>query len=360
MLVKDAHAVARQWIYEEGRKIPGFCGAFHAGSTNWLPENTILPETSDVDIMVVLADSNLPAKPGKFMYRNVLLEVSFLSRAQLQSPEMILSDYHIAGNFGASGIILDSSGRLTELQAAVAENYAKRRWVLARCEDAMDKILRNLQRENMSEPFHDQVLSWLFSTGVTTHVLLVAGLKNPTVRQRYLKVRELLTNYDQLDFYESLLELQGSARMGRARVEYHLAALAAVFDATRSVMTTPFFFASDLSDAARPIAIDGSRELIERGYHREAVFWIVATYSRCQKALYHDAPATLQKRFHHGYQCLLADLGITSVADLQQRGQQVIAFLPRLWEVTEAILKANPDIEDSCFNGEGTFRWSND
>jgi hypothetical protein len=173
-------------------------------------------------------------------------------------------------------------------------------------------------------------------------VLLVAGLKNPTVRQRYMAARELLLDYDQADFYERLLELLGCGQMSRARVEQHLAALTAVFDAAKDVVKTPFFFASDISDQARPIAIDGSRALIERGDHREAIFWIVATYSRCLKVLYHDGPAETQEQFQPGYRQLLDDLGIRSPADLQQRSKQVKRFLPRLWQVTEAILAANP------------------
>ena len=121
---------------------------------------------------------------------------------------------------------------------------------------------------------------------------------------------------------------------------------AEVFDAAKAVIKTPFFFASDISDLARPIAIDGSRELIERGLHREAIFWIVATSSRCRTILFHDAPAELQDRFRPGYERLLGDLGITSLADLRQRGEQVRAFLPRLWEMAEAIMAANPEIEE--------------
>src|SRR5439155_6092998 len=118
-------------------------------------------------------------------------------------------------------------------------------------------------------------------------------------------------------------ELLGCARMGRVRVEQHLAALTEVFDVAKAVVKTPFFFASDISEIARPLAIDGSRELIERGDHREAVFWIVATYSRCQKILFHDAPREVHDRFSPGYQELLGDLGITSPADLRPRGEQV-------------------------------------
>jgi hypothetical protein len=73
-------------------------------------------------------------------------------------------------------------------------------------------------------------------------------------------------------FYPSLLELLGCARMERGQAERHLAALAAAFDAAKGVIATPFFFAADLTDAARPIAIDGSQDLIARGDHREAIF----------------------------------------------------------------------------------------
>jgi hypothetical protein len=346
MLVKHAKKVARQWVIEEASQTPGFCGAFYHGSTNWLPDDAALPTTSDVDVMVVLAGPTPPNKLGKFIYRDVMLEVSYLPGDQLQSAEVILGQSHLAGSFGPASIILDPSGQLTRLQAVVAKDYAKRRWVTKRCEHARDKILNNLRALDEAAPFHDQVAPWLFATGVTTHVLLAAGLKNPTVRRRYVAARELLAEYGHLHFYETLLELLGCARMSRMRADQHLVALTAVFDVAKVVLKTPFFFASDISDLARPIALDGSRELIERGDHREAIFWMVATYSRCQKVLYQDAPVEMRDQFSPGYRRLLADLGITSFADLQQRGEQVKLFLPRLWDIAEGIMAANPEIED--------------
>jgi hypothetical protein len=346
MQVKEAKEIARQWVAEKASSTAGFSGAFYAGSTNWLPDDAILPATSDLDLWVVLADPNAPEKLGKFTYRDVLLEVSYVARDQLESPEAILGDYHMAGSFRTPGIIADPSGQLTRLQAAVSKDYAKRRWVLKRCEDARDRILRNLRSLHEAQPFHDQVTSWLFATGVTTHVLLVAGLKNPTVRRRYVAVRELLTNYGRLDFYEALLELLGCAQMSRARAEQHLAALVDVFDVAKTVVKTPFAYTADLSAIARPVAIDGSRDLIEAGDHREAIFWMVATYARCQKVLYQDAPSELRDRFDPGFRQLTGDLGITSFADLEHRGEQVRVFLPGVWAVAEAIIAANPGIED--------------
>jgi hypothetical protein len=345
MLVKQAKDVARRWVREEASSTPGFAGAFYHGSTNWLPDDAPLPGTSDLDVMVVLDDPNPLVKPGKFRYRDVLLEISYLRSEQVRSPEVVLGRYHLAGSFRTPGIILDPSGQLTALQTAVSRDYAKRQWVYRRCEDARDNILRNFRWLDVAATFDDQVIAWLFGTGVTTHVLLVAGLKNPTVRTRYVAVRELLAEYEPLPFYTTLLALLGCVRMDRTQAERHLDALAEAFDAAKAVIETPFFFAADLSEQGRPIAIDGSRELIERGDHREAIFWMVAAYARCQKVLSQDAPPEMRERFTPGYRRLLGDLGITSFADLQRRADQVKAFLPQVWIVAEAIMAAHPGIE---------------
>ncbi|MHB8645746.1 MAG: hypothetical protein ACYDAR_08150 [Thermomicrobiales bacterium] len=345
MRVRQAKDVARRWVIEEASTALGFAGAFYHGSTNWLSDDATLPTTSDLDVMVALDTPNPPAGPGKFRYRGVLLEVSYLPSDQVSSAERVLGRYDLAGSFRNPGIILDPSGRLTALQATVSKAYAKRQWVSRRCEDARERVLRNLQSLDAAAPFHDQVTAWLFATGVTTHVPLVAGLKNPTVRTRYLAVRELLAEYGYSSFYPTLLALLGCARMNRAQIKRHLDALTEAFDAAKAVVKTPFFFAADLSDQARPVAIDGSRELIARGDHREAIFWMVATYSRCEKVLYHDAPPAMRGQFTPGYRRLLGDLGITAFADLQGRGEQVKECLPQLWTVAEAIMAANQGIE---------------
>ena len=345
LIVKQARDAARLWVWEEASGTPGFSGAFFHGSTNWLPDHAELSTSSDVDVMVVLDDPNPPPRPGKFIFHDALLEVSYLPGDQLRSPALVLGQYHLAGSFRTPSIIADPSGELTNLQSAVARDFAKHRWVSRRCEHARDKILGGYSLIE-SDPFHDQVVAWLFPAGITTHVLLVAGLRNPTVRTRYLAARELLADYGRLEFHESLLGLLGCARMSQARVEHHLSALADAFDAAKGVIETPFFFATDISDLARPIAIDGSKELIANGYHREAIFWMVATYSRCQKVFHHDAPREMQKQYSHGYRALLADLGIRSISDLQRRYAEVRAFLPQVWDVAEAIMAANPEIEE--------------
>lgn len=346
MKVRDAKEAAREWVGEYAGEVPGFAGAFFHGSVNWLCDDDNLAPTSDLDVMIVLADPDLPTKPGKLVYNNALLEVSYIARDRVRSAEQVLGDYHLAGSLQAPSVISDPAGELTRLQEAVAKDYAKRSWVRRRCEHARGNARNFLQGVQDDKPFYDQVMAWLFANGVLTHVLLVAGLKNPTVRRRYLAARELLAEYGMLGMYETLLQSLGCAEMRPERAEKHLNRVTEAFDAAKAVLKTPYQFAADLTDLARPVAIDGSRELIEKGYQREAVFWMMATYSRCQWVLAHDALAGVQTKFDAGYTELLADLGIDSFADLARRSGEVEKLLPRVWDAAEEIVAANPDVRD--------------
>ena len=346
MLAAEAKDAARRWVQAATRDIPGVVGAYLAGSITWLADDAILPATSDIDVMVVL-DGPLPAqKPGKVRHEGALLDVTYLPLDDCRSPEQILGQDQLAGGFRTPSIIADPTGRLTPLQEAVGRDFAKRRWVRARAGHAMTRIRTGLDRLNASDPFPTQVLAWLFPTGVTTHVLLNAGLRNPTVRTRYVAVRDLLLAYGRPDVHESLLELIGCAELPPERVERHLATMTGAFDAAARIIASPFPFASDITAEARPIAVDGSRDLIARGLHREAVFWIAVTWSRCHQVFYRDATSGVREHFSDGYRDLLADLGIGSYLDLRRRADAVTAFLPELWRIAEAIMAANPEVED--------------
>jgi hypothetical protein len=341
--VADARAVAARWIAEHAASIPGFAGAFVSGSAAWLPGDAELPPASDVDVMVVTADDDPPPKLGKFRWEGVLVEVTYLSWAQLPSAEAVLTSYHLAAALRNDTVIADPTGRLARLHAATAAEFAGRSWVRRRCRNAEQRIVDGLGALDRTSSPHDRVTAWLFPTGITTHVLLTAGLRNPTVRKRYAAARGLLGEYGLSGAYEELLCLLGCADMTPARAGHHLRAMTEVFDATALRSRTPFVFASDITAAARPIAVDGSRALIAQGLHREAVFWIVATYARCLKILAADAPDAYAD-FTPGFEELLADLGIAT--DLTRRAQDVLDHLPRLRRLTETIIAANPSIHD--------------
>lgn len=336
VLVKQAKEIAREWVETEGVRLPHFAGAFHTGSLLWAADDDIVPPSSDVDVMVVLDGAEPPVKIGKFRWRGVLLEVSFMPGDLLAPPEAVLGNYHLASSLRFPGIIADPTGRLAQIQQLVARDFADRRWVLARCEQAMARVRGWIAGAHESNPLPTQVSAWLFGTGVTTHLLLVAALRNPTVRRRYVAARSLLAEHGRLDFHETLLELAGFAALTPARVTHHITALSTVYDAATRVDAPTFRFSSDISEQARPISIDGSHELVAQGLHREAAFWIVATYARClTKFSLAGADAAA---FDDGFRELLADIGAESHTDRQARGTQVLAALPELWEVAMTLV----------------------
>lgn len=346
MNVKTARERATQWVLDTGCRLPGFAGAYTVGSVNWLADEDEHPVTSDVDVKVVLDVEQLPENSGKFVHLGVLLDVSFVAFEALRSPEDVLGHYHLAAGFCKPGVIVDPTGHLTQLHSVVAREYAKRLWVERRCEHVRVAVLDWIGRIQQARHYHDQVTCWLFAAGAMAHLVLVAGLENPTIRRRYQAARQVLARCGHLDYHETLLACMGCAHLTRERVEQHLDAVADVFDCASRVIVTPYRFAGDISARGRPVSIGGSRGLIERGMHREAVFWLVTTYSRCQAVLMNDASVETREKYARGYGQLLSDLGIGSFDDLNKGGEQIRDALPRLGEIAQAIIEANPQIED--------------
>ena len=132
--------------------------------------------------------------------------------------------------------------------------------------------------------------------------------------------------------------------MSAERVEHHVAALARTFDAAAAAAETRFSFSSDVTPAARPTAIEASRNLIRAGNHREAMFWIVATFVRCDKILAADASSATQREFAGSFTEVVQDIGIASTQDLLSREESVRLFLPELSVRAEEILGANPGV----------------
>ncbi|CAM4028292.1 hypothetical protein COLU111180_20165 [Cohnella lubricantis] len=343
MRIGAAIAAAAEWVKLRGSSSEGFKGAYISGSTVGKSDEEEVPAASDVDVVVVVDQETSPSKLGKILYRGTLLEITYLPWHELSSAEEVLASYHLAGSFRWNTILADPTGQLSRLQQQVSRHFAERRWVRRRCENARLRVENGLRYRDAAAPWHDQVTSWLFPTGVTTHVLLVAALRNPTVRLRYLAAREALGAYGLGDVYPDLLELLGCARMTPQRAGHHLGELARTFDAAAARARTPFFFSSDIAPAARPVAIDGSLELIRTGCHREAVFWMAATFARCHQILAADAPE-LGRSLAPAFDALMADLGITSRGDLDRLSGDVLLYLPKLWDTAEAIMAANPDI----------------
>lgn len=330
----------------EAASTPRFVGAFLTGSTKWKPADAIHRASSDVDVRVVVEGPLAPADRHKSLYRDILLEAAFVTREELGSADEILANPHLAGSLWHPVLLLDPAGELEQLGRDVGARFARRTRVDERRSRVRHLALRFLRGIEQAGSFPEQVTSWLFGTSVTTLVLLAAGLRNLTVRRRYAESRALLEEHGRLGFHDEMLRWLGCAELEPAGVRYHLDALGAAFDAAAPHVDASFRFAADLRPDARAVAIDGSRELIDEGLHREAVFWLGATFSRCAQGLRRDAPGDVRERCDAGLRDLLRDLGLETAADLAARADQTRSRFPHLDAVAQQIVEATPEIVD--------------
>lgn len=337
MLAGPARAAARDWVERHAAPEPWFRGAYLAGSAADRAAEAEQPPWSDVDVRIVVAGATVPPKPGKVRHDGALLDVSYHLEELLGDPRKVAATHYLAPSFtDPDGVLLDPTGLLGRLRAAIAPTYASPAAVQRRVADVFTAIRMRLSARDPAAPWPRQVSDWLFPSSLVAVAVLVAAGERPTVRLRYRRARDVL--HDRPAGYARMLDLLGCAGVDAAVVARHLDRLGEVFDEAAAVGRTPFFFSSDISAESRPIAVDGSRALVDAGDHREAVFWIVATFARCQQILDADAPPERARAGEGAFRAALAELtGVRGPDDLRARSAATIALLPELEDVAATI-----------------------
>lgn len=348
MNLHDARALAGDWVRKFGVASDGYLGAWFGGSTPALPLDAQLPVGSDIDVALLLASDEAPVKPGKFLYCGSLMEVTFIPKSALQPPERLLADYHLGNSLWRQGrddfIIDDPFGQIGAAHRAMRQHFPGEIWVQRRLDSVRQRVAVGLAHRPDDRAFHDLFLAWLFPNGVLCHLPLVAALQNPTIRRRYIASRVVLEQHGFFDLSEGLLRTLGSATMSKAQVQSHLDNLATLFDLAAASPKTELPFASDITLAARPIAIDGTQAMIDAGDHREAVFWLAATFARCHSVLAKN-DAELGQRLYPSFLSLVEEMGASTPEQLRQRSETALAFLPTIWTATQRIIEMNPGID---------------
>ncbi len=174
------------------------------------------------------------------------------------------------------------------------------------------------------------MIAWLFAAGVSTHVLLVAGLRNPTVRNRYAAVREMLDELGHPEMYPPLIDLLDPGVTSAADVTVLIDRLAPLFDLAVQKKATWFHFSEDISSSGRIGAIDSACELVQTGNPRDALFWIGVTAARCMTILVADGTGS-ERAMHQPFLDDLTRLfGLESAEAIAARTQSLQDLIPVL------------------------------
>lgn len=343
MLAKEARRAARQWTDSAARRIPGCVGVVLHGSINWLEDGDVLASTSDLDLLLVMEDGFDLSQRRKFLYQGVMLELTHMPLRDLQPPEHVLGTHYLAGSFYGETVLWDASGYLTELRNYVTAHYAQRCWVERRCRSVQEKISGGYPPDP-AWPLHRKVTAWIFAAGLCSHVILVAGLANPTVRTRLAATQHLLADLNRLDIQEELLDLFRSRELHKERIQTHTDHLGLLFDMAIPLVHGEYPFAADITPSGREIAISGNLQMIHQGLHRETVFWLGASFARCLQVITEQGSEAEQQQAEALMQTFLDDLGVGTPDRVLQAHGRVLQQLPRIWDFGQWIMDQHPKI----------------
>ena len=347
--VGEAKHIAKDWVEAEALNIPHFRGAFLIGSILWKDDDTLHPEISDVDVKILVDIDDLKQIIEQNLiqhyqsYQGITLEIIFTPYKKYNNPEEILANFAHAAHFSVYNILSDPTGELSAIQKVVAAQYAQKKWVMKRIEGARAYTLNSLDYLRTGT-IGDRWLEMAFALicGLA-QIPIQAKLQPPTVRKASIIFQKIMKNQGRQDIYEAILKLLGIQAMDRADAERYFEDLSNTFDYAIEIIRSPSM-ADLISPLARPVVIDGSRELIDDGYHREALIWIVTMRTICQQIILQDAPEEEQQKYGVKHDDIMAELGFHSADDFQEREEVIKRLLEEVMQVADQIVETNPKI----------------
>ncbi len=341
MNVKHVIEQASAWVEQHGSAFPGFGGAHLMGGILSLPHDAPFPPYRDVDLNIVVRDATHVTGTHTIAYNGLILEYSTVSLARYHSSEAVLANPELASNLAANGVLADPLGILAPLHTLVAEQYAHRRWVRARCDHEQRIVMQVL--EGLRQVSAPREALWpltniaLFLSGL----LAEAGLRPPTHRRCLVVLRDVLHAAGRDDLYEATLQLLGWASLRRPEVEAYLRDCAEAFDFAVAVTRTPVPFQNKLKAHVRPYVIDGAREMIDQGLHREAMFWIAGFLLFANTAIQADARDADKARFQASLDQLVAEMGLALPTDVSLRAREAEVLTGAIVAVADGLLDRN-------------------
>lgn len=304
--------IVQAWVDREARHWPNFAGAYLWGGITALPDAAPFRLFRDVDVVVVLTEGAQDDNE-EVSYRGLLLEVITKNLDEHRDVEATLANPSAGPNLATTRILADPTGSLTPFQSACAAGYVQPRFIQARCaaeKAAAEAALTAMRRAATPAERLDGIRDFLAGL---SGLLAVAQLKRPTTRRTLTLLGELLDAQGRPDLHEAALAVMGAERITREEVETMLDRFATAYGRAAEVYRTPIPYGFALHPYVLPYMVDGARELIEEGSHREAVYWITCM-DTAYLALANDAPEAEKAGFAAELQGSYVELGLTAPA----------------------------------------------
>ncbi|NTX06862.1 hypothetical protein [Myxococcus sp. CA040A] len=350
MNVREALQRTKHWVDTEGSRIPGFLGAYVAGSSTRMPLDAPFAPWRDVDIVIATTDANeVRMPPLEFVHQEVIVECGCLDAKLFQRAEDIVATPEHADNLAAGVILSDPTGAFQKLHERVAVEFPRRPWVRARCEAHQRTFLTHLEQATQARAagmYPLMLMHYHAALVYLSGLVALSHLRPITVRQCFVLSGELLERQGLGALHEESLELLGSASLSKAEVEHFHADFMRAFDRAIEVKRGDIPYGFKLRAHLRRAYLEGTQEMIDAGRHREAAFWFFGLYFLALMVIQKDAPGDERPVFQARFDAFFARLDLHPTADWMGRLRRAKAVFERFREASETALASTPAIKD--------------
>ncbi len=350
MNVRQAIQRARDWVAEESTRIPGFHGAFLAGSLTRLPHDMPLEPWRDVDVVMVTTDRAAVKEDRlELIHEGIILECGLLGDEGFRSAETLLSEPEHADNLAAGVILADPTGALGRLHKAVAAEYFRRRWVQARVDSRARVVTKRLVAGRKALEAGDLAAVLMHFYVGTAQLVNLSSLANATpltLRRCFIRTGEILEAQGRADLHEEALALIGTAKLTRADTERFLSHFDEAFELATRIKRQPVHYDFKFRSHLRPYYVDGTREMIDAGRHREAMFWIIGYAYQAWLVLLSDATDEQQQPHLARLVEFFQTLDLLPTSDWADRLDRYESLLQKFTEAAAARVRTHPGLRD--------------
>ena len=205
-----------------------------------------------------------------------ILEPLYRSKDNLGDAESLLSNPFLASCFNQANIIVDPTGYLSKLHRQVSALYADEIWVRKRCAIAKENVLNELagiidgqtHLPGYSSSFIEHFTFFYFAAiNTAAQIPCLANLKAMTMRKGLVNSRDTLVDTGNAELYENILKIVGVQAVTEGEVHDFIPKLTSAYNYALSVIKTRFYGDFDVNPISKSILIDGSRELLDAGFH---------------------------------------------------------------------------------------------
>lgn len=344
MNVAETIAIAREWVEQYGCHLPGYCASHLMGSLSTLPHDAPFPSYRDVDIAIVSSEPSIGDDDIlEVSYHGLIIECGFYDVELYHRAETLLAHPGLAPHLAVNSVLHDPNGLIGAVQPIIARDYMHRHWVVERCEAEKREALDVLKLLEQAETIDDSMIALYMLVGMPLCGLLaVAMLQVPTHRGCLALAHKVLWHCKRPELHEALLDLLGCATLSRTQVEHWLEPAATAFDRAVAVKRSPSPFGFKLQPYIRPYLVEGARELIEAGLHREAMWWLGLGYFVCNAAIQNDGNVDERHYYQAQFHTFLGSLATETTAERQARAIRARYLTDVLFALSDELITYNP------------------